>query len=66
MFNKLKCLFSFNWFYIILFIVLSLFNFWDEINVGRETFKIIIEERKYIEQKRLILLMWIKLHTMMT
>ncbi len=51
MFNKLKCLFSFNWFYIILFIVLSLFNFWDEINVGRETFKIIIEERKYIEQK---------------
>lgn len=51
MFNKLKCLFSFNWFYIILFIILSLFNFWDEISVGRETLKIIIEERKDFEQK---------------
>lgn len=40
MFNKLKCVFSFNWFYIIFFAVLSLYTFWDEINIGFETIKI--------------------------
>lgn len=40
MFNKLKCLFSFNWFYIIFFIVLSLYTFWDEISIGFETVKV--------------------------
>lgn len=51
MFNKLKCLFSFNWFYIILFVILLLFNFWDEIIVGRETFKFITESNHEFDQK---------------
>ncbi len=44
MFNKLKCLFSFNWFYIIFFIVLSVYTFWDEITIGHETIKYIKNE----------------------
>ncbi len=51
MFNKLKCLFSFNWFYIILFVILILFNFWDEIIVGRETFKFITKSSEEFNQK---------------
>ena len=33
MFDKLKCLFSFKWFYIVLFIILSIYTFWDEIAI---------------------------------
>lgn len=46
MFNKLKYLLSFNWFYISLFFVLSVFTFWDELTVGKETLKIIIEHKR--------------------
>ncbi len=42
MFSKLKCLFSFNWFYIALFLVLLVFNFKDEILIGKETLRLII------------------------
>lgn len=51
MFDKLKCLFSFNWFYIVLFLVLSIFSFGDEITVGRETIKMIIKDKQDFSQK---------------
>lgn len=51
MFEKLKYLFSFKWFYIFLFIVLSIFTFWDEIVIGRETFKIMMQYRNDFNQK---------------
>ena len=43
MFDKLKYLFSFNWFYIVLFLILALFTFGDEFIVGGETLKLIIK-----------------------
>ena len=51
MFDKLKCLFSFNWFYIVLFLLLSIFSFGDEITVGRETIKMIIKDKQDFSQK---------------
>ena len=51
MFDKLKCLFSFNWFYIVLFLVLSIFSFGDEITVGRETIKMIIKDKQDFSKK---------------
>ena len=46
MFDKLKCLFSFKWFYIVLFIILSIYTFWDEIAIGSETIKFIRDSKK--------------------
>lgn len=46
MFDKLKCLFSFKWFYIVLFIILSIYTFWDEIQIGSETIKFMISVQK--------------------
>ena len=47
MFDKLKCLFSFKWFYIVLFIILSIYTFWDEIAIGSETIKFIRDSNKF-------------------
>ena len=55
MFDKLKYLFGFKWFYIALFLFLSLWNFWDEILVGRETIKFIFknqQEVKYVDSTK--------------
>lgn len=51
MFNKLKYFCSFKWFYIFLFIVLSVFTFWDGIVIGRETFKIMMQNKNDFNQK---------------
>lgn len=51
MFDKLKHLLSFNWFYIFLFLALSVFSFWDELTVGRETIKFCIEDKHDFNQK---------------
>lgn len=51
MLDKLKYLFSFKWFYIFLFILLSIFTFWDEIVIGRETIKIMMQDRNDFNQK---------------
>ena len=49
MFDKLKYLFSFKWFYIALFLFLSIFNFWEEILVGRETIKFVFQNQEQIK-----------------
>lgn len=51
MFSKLRCLFSFNWFYIALFFILLVFSFRDEILVGRETLKLFITNNYSIDEK---------------
>lgn len=51
MFNKLKYIFSFRWFYIILFLFLSISNFWDEIIVGKETIKFVFQNSDHTESE---------------